>query len=196
MARLEPLARKDVPELEEYFAPFEQRMGFLPNSLLTMARNPELVRAFSALGRVIYDPDSRLSLELRNCIAHVASYSAGCRYCMAHTANNAKHAGVAEDKIAAIWEYETSALFSEAERAALRFAQAAARVPNAVEDADVVAMKLYYSDDEIADILAVVAYFGFLNRWNDSLATRLEVPPRDFAEKTLSANQFAVGKHG
>ena len=43
--RLDPLRREDVPELEEYFRTFERRMGFVPNSVLTMARRPKVVRA-------------------------------------------------------------------------------------------------------------------------------------------------------
>ena len=50
MARMQPLKPSDAPDLAEHFGVFEKRMGFLPNSLLTMARKPELVKAFAALG--------------------------------------------------------------------------------------------------------------------------------------------------
>jgi len=70
---MEPLNREDVPELADFFEIFEQRMGFLPNSLLTMAHRPELVQAFANLGKVVYAPSESLPLQLRNMIANVAS---------------------------------------------------------------------------------------------------------------------------
>ena len=64
-------------------------------------------------------------------VAHIASTAAGCRYCQAHTGAHAARAGVAEEKLAAAWEFETSDLFDAAERAALRLARDAAILPNA-----------------------------------------------------------------
>ena len=43
MPRVEPLRREDLPEHEERFALIESAMGFLPSSLLTMARSPQLL---------------------------------------------------------------------------------------------------------------------------------------------------------
>jgi hypothetical protein len=40
MARVPPVSREEVPELEDAFDPVEQRMEFLPNSMLTMAHHP------------------------------------------------------------------------------------------------------------------------------------------------------------
>src|SRR5712691_8379066 len=107
----------------------------------------------------------------------MASRAAGCGYCMAHTAHTAERVGVPAAKEAALWEYETSPLFTAAERAALRVAQGAAQVPNAVSDEDFAELKRHYSDAQIVDIVAVIALFGFLNRYNDTMATELEASP-------------------
>jgi hypothetical protein len=87
-------------------------------------------------------------------------------------------------------------MFSDAERAALDLAQAAGSVPNTVTDQQFENLKLYYSEDEIVDIVAVIAYFGFLNRWNDSLATPLEESPIAFAESHLGTHNWVpiIGK--
>jgi uncharacterized peroxidase-related enzyme len=195
MSRIEPLKRESVPELEPYLAQTEARMGFLPNSLLIMARKPKLLQGFAALSQGVNDPANKTSRALRTMVAHMASKSAGCRYCVAHTGESAHHAKVEDQKIAAIWEYETSPLFTEAERAALRFAQCGAAVPNAVSDEDMRALRKYYSEEEIVELAAVIAYFGFLNRWNDTLATTLEPSPLDFAQRTLAPTGWAPGKH-
>ena len=62
---------------------------------------------------------------------------------MAHTAHTATRVGIPPEKEEALWEYETSPLFSAAERAALRVAQGAAQVPDAVTDDDVAELKRY-----------------------------------------------------
>lgn len=49
---------------------------------------------------------------------------------------------------------------------------------NAVEDRHFDDLRRFYNDDQLAEIVAVIALFGFLNRWNDTLATDLEARPR------------------
>ena len=45
------------------------------------------------------------------------------------------------------------------------------------------------------EILGVVSLFGFLNRWNDSMATTLEEEPTEFANRTISGTGWTPGKH-
>src|SRR6266704_5238945 len=160
-----------------------------------MARRPEILRAFAQLGAAINGPSSTIAPQLRNLVSQMASRAAGCGYCMAHTAHTAHRVGIADAKEAALWEYETSPLFSEAERAALRVAQGAAQVPNAVTDEDFAALKNFYSEAQIVDIVAVIALFGFLNRFNDTMATELESSPLEAGHRFLAERGWTVGKH-
>jgi AhpD family alkylhydroperoxidase len=141
MPRLDPLRAEAVPELEDLLEAAKNRMGFLPNSQLILAWRPEILRAFQQLGMAINGPSATIAPQLRNLISQMASRAAGCGYCMAHTAHSASRAGIAAEKEEALWEYERSPLFSAAERAALRVAQGAAQVPNAVTDEDFAELK-------------------------------------------------------
>lgn len=114
---------------------------------------------------------------------------------MAHTAGGSLRAGIDEQKLDAMWEYRTSALFSERERVALDFALAAASQPNDVSDALFAKMKQHWSENEIVEITAVVALFGFYNRYNDTMATPLEAEPIEVGEKHLASHGWKVGKH-
>ena len=114
---------------------------------------------------------------------------------MAHTAGAALRLGISADKLDAVWEFRTSPLFSDAERMALEFAMAAAAVPNDVTDELVGQMKRHWTDGQIVEITAVASLFGFLNRWNDSMATPLEEEPIEVGEKHLAAHGWRVGKH-
>ncbi len=196
MTRISPLKREDHPDLDEkFFKPYEASRGYVPNSNLVMARKPKMLAAFRALNAAVFDAGNSVPAGLLALVGNIASQAAGCMYCIAHTANNAGIRGVDAEKVAALWEYETSPLFDESERAALKFAQAAASVPNMVTDEDVEAVKGHFGEDGAVEILGVVAWYGFLNRWNDSLATDLEEAAFDKASKTLASTGWDAGKH-
>jgi uncharacterized peroxidase-related enzyme len=193
MARVPPVSREEVPELEDAFAPVEARMGFLPNSMLTMAHRPEILRAVAGLTQVARA--GTVSPELKELVALVASTAAGCRYCQAHTASNATRKGAQAEKIAQVWSYESSGLFSDAERAALRLAHHAALVPNAATDEDFDELHRHFNDGEIVELVTMIALFGFLNRWNDTLATDLEGAPLELATAVIGPVGWEPGKH-
>ncbi|MEO1028487.1 MAG: carboxymuconolactone decarboxylase family protein, partial [Pseudomonadota bacterium] len=75
-------------------------------------------------------------------------------------------------------------------------AEAAGRVPNLSTDEHFEALKQHYSNEEITAIVGIIAMFGFLNRWNDTLSTLLEPHPRAFAEELLAKSGWEVGDHG
>jgi len=135
-------------------------------------------------------------LPLKRMAGYMASRSAGCMYCSSHTAETASVVdGVPPEKVAAIWEYETSDLFDDAERAVLRMAQGAGTTPNAVSDEDMEELHKYFDDDQIVELVAAVCLFGWLNRWNDTMATDLEPRPLEFGLSTLSDSGWEPGKH-
>lgn len=195
MARMSPLDRHAMPELDDDFAFFERTLGFVPNSLLTMARRPGLARGLIALSRGVYDPKGEVDLGLKRLLGHTASMAAGCQYCRAHTGTSAMRHGVSAEKLAALPDYLTSPLYSEAERAAIDFALAAASQPNAVDDATYARLRQHWSEGQVVEILGVVSLFGFFNRWNDSLATTLEPEPLALAQEHLAPSGWQAGKH-
>lgn len=193
MANMHPLRREDLPELKTLFAHYDRTLGFVPNSLFTMARRPEILEAFSELITQIWNTGT-LPTELKPLIAIVSSVAAGCRYCQAHEAVDARERGIDDDKIAEIWNFERSDRYSDAERAALRFARDASLVPNEVTPAHFHELRRHWSDGEIVEMLSVVGLFGFLNRWNDTMVTELEPEPRGFAAARYG-ERWEPGKH-
>jgi alkylhydroperoxidase family enzyme len=195
MAHLQPLPPETTPELREDFAIFERILGFIPNSLLTMQRMPAMVKGFGELTKSVMDPKGAVDLGFMRLVAHFASRAAGCQYCEAHSLVAAKIHGISQDKLDAIWDYRDSPLYNEAERVALDFALAAGAVPNAV-DADLMArMQAHWSEEQIVQILGAICLYGFLNRWNDSMATDLEAAPRAMGERVLARGGWTGGKH-
>ena len=195
-SRLEPLDLSEIPGLEDIGRFYDGMFGFVPNGLRIMARRPDIVAGYIALRRAVVDPaTSEVPPGLKELIGNIASKASGCRYCQAHTISAADRAGANAARLAALWDYQTSDLFSEAECAALDFAAAAASIPNGVTDEVFDRLEEHWDEGQIVEILAVVALYGFLNRWNDSLATELESPSFEAADRLLGSAGWEAGKH-
>lgn len=196
MSRLDPVPRADLPaDIQQHLAErYDATIGFTPRSLETLARRPATLLALGDLITAIWREGS-VPTGLKPLVALVASTAAGCRYCQAHEAVDALAHGVPPERVGEIWAFETSARFSPAERAALRLARDASVVPNAVTDQHFVELRRHWDDGQIVELLSVIALFGFLNRWNDTVATRLEDTPLRASRDLLEQQGWDVGKH-
>ncbi|MCG8442303.1 MAG: carboxymuconolactone decarboxylase family protein [Caulobacterales bacterium] len=200
MARLTPLPDDQLPELEgqmgEIFKGMAASVGFVPNSFKTMARRPEQMKAVAALCMVMYST-SILPRDLVAMISHIASKASGCAYCQAHTFDDMlRMAGVSKQKLDDLWVFDRSDAFTAKEKAALQVALGGGAAPNAVTDGDFDELKQHFTEAEIVEIVGWIALFGYLNRWNDTLATTLEAPPIAASSQGLEQKGWNAGKHG
>jgi len=196
MPLVDPLPPETDPEVSELAKFFNETLGFCPNSVLTMQRRPSIARAFIGLNTAVMENHGRVSSAFKRLLAYVSSNATGCRYCQAHAIRAAERYGADAEQLAKIWDYRTHPAFDAAERVALDFAVAASTVPNGVDASLQARLQEHWDDGEIVEILGVVALFGFLNRWNDSMATMLEEPSAESGERFLSSHGWTRGKHG
>jgi len=190
-----PLDRNANKETEEMAKFYEETLGFTPNSLFTMMHRPRIAHAFLEMNQSVMENKGRVTSSLKRLLAYLSSKTAGCRYCEAHAIRAAERYGSEQDKLNNIWEYKTYGAFSEAERVVFDFAIAASSVPNAVNQEIKDNLHAHWDDGEIVEILGVIALFGYLNRWNDSMGTTLEDPAAADGEKYLGKNGWVKGKH-
>lgn len=190
-----PLDKNANPEAQEMAAFYEETLGFTPNSLFTMMHRPRIAAAFLEMNRAVMENKGRVTSALKRQIAYMASMTAGCRYCEAHAVRAAARYGSEEDKLNHIWEYQTYSAFNDGERAAFDLAIAASSIPNAVDDEIAENMRKHWDEGEIVEILGVVALFGYLNRWNDSMGTQLEEPAAADGKNYLAKSGWTRGKH-
>ncbi len=196
MPRLAAPRLEDLPaDLQSVFSDAEAYMGFVANDALTMALKPTLLRSAVPFMRSIYAAD-QVSFEMKRLLGLMSSWAGGCQYCVAHTAHGARKLGIADAKIEALPQFETSALYDDAERAALRVARGAGQVPNAVTDTEFRELRRHWNDVQVVEIVATIALFGFLNRWNATFATELESSPLEYANRHLRAQGWTPGIHG
>ncbi|NND51990.1 MAG: carboxymuconolactone decarboxylase family protein [Flavobacteriaceae bacterium] len=190
-----PLDRDSNKEAQEMADFYEETLGFTPNSLFTMMHRPRIAKAFLEMNQSVMENKGRVTSSLKRLLAYLSSMTTGCRYCEAHAIRAAERYGSEEDKMRNIWDYKTYPAFTEAERAVFDLAIAASSVPNAVTDEIADNMRKHWDDGEIVEILGVIALFGYLNRWNDSMGTQLEEPAAEDGKKYLEKKGWSRGKH-
>ena len=161
-----PSKEKEDIDFQDLIQFFNETLGFCPNSVKTMYHRPSIAYAFIELNKAVMENKGRVTSALKRLIGYVSSNVAGCRYCQAHTI-----------------------------RAALEFAFASSIIPNAVDDAIAEKLRLYWNEGEIVEILGVIALFGYLNRWNDSMGTELEKEAIESGYKHLKHKNWTAGKH-
>ena len=184
ISRIETKSREDFPEFEELFNLVESFMGYLPNAYLLMADKPDLMHAFAKMSASVFKDDI-LDIQSKQLIALASSLSAGCKYCQSHTSHGAERAGVPNEKIANILNYQTSSHYEPSEVALLDLAFASGEVPNKANKAHFDQLKEFYSKEQILEVVAVISFFGFLNRWNDTFGTEIEAVPANYLENEL-----------
>lgn len=195
MPLVNPLDPESDAQTRKLAAFFNETLGFCPNSILTMQHRPAISQAFIALNMAVMENKGRVTSALKRLIAWVSSNATGCRYCQAHAIRAAERYGAEKEQLEHVWEYRTHPAFSEAERAALDFALAASVIPNVVDEEIKVRLHTHWTEGEIVEMMGVIALFGYLNRWNDSMATSIEVGAVESGEKLLKEVGWEPGKH-
>lgn len=72
---------------------------------------------------------------------------------------------------------------------------AAGASPNAVTPKHYASLRRHYSDQQITELLGVVAMSGFLNRYSDTLAVVTDQESVDWASRVLGPVGWSQGKH-
>jgi len=190
-----PKSSSDDIELNKLIEFYNETLGFCPNSIKTMHIRPRIALAFIELNKAVMENKGRVTSALKRLIAYVSSNAAGCRYCQAHAIRAAERYGASQDQLENIWNYKSHPSFSDAERSALDFAIASSIIPNDVTDDIAENLRKHWDEGEIVEMMGVVALFGFLNRWNDSMGTEMEDGAVESGEKFLKNNGWTIGKH-
>ena len=90
--------------------------------------------------------------------------------------------GATFEKLSAVDVFRESSLFSEAERAALRFAEAVARTPTAVTDEEFEPLRRHFTTPQIVELAATIAVEHFRAKFNTALGVQSQalcfLPPR------------------
>ena len=194
MAHIAPLAIEDVdPEIRDSLQAMEQTGGYIPRGQLTMARRPELVQAVSVMLAAVRS--GSVERELKSLVSLAVDIAADCSHTQSHSAYRAASNGIPVEKLRAVYEFEESDLLTPREKAALRLARDGSVVPNQVSEQHFEALREWFDDGEIVELVAVISWRGFLNHWNNIVATETHPVPAGFAREHLGSVGWEPGRH-
>ncbi len=168
-------------------------MGYENRQAWDLDANPEMYAKLKELQLMVFlGPPG---IELNMMVFTVSSLAAGCRHCQAHGAYGLDKVGLPTEKIQAIWSFRDSDLFDDRERAGLEFGFAAGSSPSAVDASHHDAIRAHFTDEEARGMIAAAAIGGFMNRYNDALATVTDAESVDWAKANLGPLGWDIGKH-
>ncbi|QDV36612.1 carboxymuconolactone decarboxylase family protein [Tautonia plasticadhaerens] len=113
------------------------------------------------------EPGMTLGYPFQTTLFWIVSRANNCTYCLGHQESKLASAGVDEDYVAAL-DGDWSG-FTPAERAAFALTRTLTTAPHEVGDAQVEALRPFYDDAQILEILYVVSSFNAMNRWTGAL---------------------------
>ncbi len=127
---------------------------------------PRVLPAYAAVARYQIGGGTDLEPRLRLLVTQLAAERSGCRWCIERGRHRWREAHVSIDALRALLRYETSSLFSNRERAALRFADAVTRyaeTAGGIPLEPLTRARQHLSEPEIAAVTAAVAAVHFFN---------------------------------
>lgn len=169
--------RKSLDEdIQAYFAKCDEKIGFVPNVLLSYAFDQGKLRAFKDMYNDLMLAPSGLSKLEREMIAVVVSSINHCFYCLtAHGAAVRQLSGDPKLGELMVMNYRAAELTPKM-RAALDFAAKLTETPDKIVETDREALrKAGWSDRDIWDIAATASFFNMSNR----MASAIEMMPNE-----------------
>ncbi len=179
MQRLPKIEKENVSgDFARFYGAVTGLLGRVPNFYRTISHAPWLAMLLLPFNAAVQRqwPGSRLSGRIKELVVIKTSHVNGCRYCYAHNSALGQAAGITDDEIVEVStdDYLQSKTLSEAEKAALQWAEALTLNTAAKRDDLFATMKRLFTDAEIVELTMVSAMFNMINRLNDSLQVPIE----------------------
>lgn len=156
------------PSRNEFLASLESRGKQANLFFRAMANRPQALQAFVPFYSAVVGPGT-VNRRVKELVYMTCSYANRCAFCTAAHAANSKKAGVTEEEAWAIQNGEDHG-FSEAERAAIRYARELTQTAAAGESRQ--ALFEHFNDEQVVEITLVAALANFTNRFNNGLMIR------------------------
>src|SRR5215472_3771329 len=130
-----------------------------------MAHRPEVLKNFPPFYGAIMGPGS-VERRIKELVYLTCSYANECAFCTAAHLVTGRKAGITEEELTAL-QTEQDHNFSEAERAAIRYARELTQ--SAAADESRATLLEHFTNEQVVEITLVAAMANFTNRFNNGL---------------------------
>ncbi len=159
------------PEIRGYLERARREGTPRPESQAIRAHNPNVIRAFSIAWDLVFR-NGVLDHSIKELCRVYVSKSIECEYCMVQRSVQAARAGLMEEKYDALLHFEESDLFTEREKAALRYANAIMWNAELADDALWEQLYRHFTIPEIVELGFFTALTFGQQRWIKTLGIR------------------------
>lgn len=111
------------------------------------------------------DENMTLSYSFKTMLFWIVARTNNCQYCLGHQEQKLSAVGMSEEEIAALdfdWKK-----FKPAEQAAFAYARKITYSPHQIGDADIEALRKFYTDSQILEMTLSTAWNNSINRWKE-----------------------------
>lgn len=164
-----------------------RRYGHELEPVRLWGRIPGAFPSMAALYRTLDRKRSRIDPALRSLIQVLISRINWCEFCIDLNSYLSLERGASLDKLDALTAFEDSPLFTEKEKAALRYAEVVTRGDREVDAETVRRLREHYDDQAIVELAALIAYQNMSSKFNAALG----IPAYGFCEPKRRGNAGA-----
>ena len=154
----------------------KRRYGKVLEPGMLWGRSPWVFATLALLYGALDRKGSPLSPVLRSLITVRVSQINHCEFCIDINSATLVKRGVPDNKIEALWEWQESSLFDQAERVALEYAEAVTHSELHVDDALMARVKEHFDDDAVVELTGLIAFQNLSSKFNSAL----NVAPQGF----------------
>jgi uncharacterized peroxidase-related enzyme len=157
---------------KELLGAVKQRLKRIPNMIRLMANSPAILGAYLKFNEAF--DETKLTPKLRGLMTAAVSELNGCEYTLSVAMSLGRREGLTEDELNAARRNEA---YDPKTAAALRFAARAVRERGRVPPLEVEGLRsVGFSDEEIVELIGVVALNVFRNYFNLIAGTDVDFP--------------------
>jgi AhpD family alkylhydroperoxidase len=144
-------------ELVDLYAEIGGLRGAVLNLYRALGNQPPALRAFMAMSRYVRD-DAELPANLRELAVLATAYALDAPYEIFHHVPAARRAGVTEEQLAALPDWQGSGAFDATERAVLAYAVQVARMRD-VDDATFEELRAHLPLPQVVDLTLTCGWY-------------------------------------
>jgi len=156
-----------------------RRYGRALEPSLAWGRVPRTFLAMLFMYRTLDGKSSLLAPGLRSLVQVRISQINWCAFCIDLNSANCLSRGVTAEKLEELAGFESSALYSEEEKAALAYAEAVTDSNRRTDPPMIARLQEYFSDDAIVELTALISYQNMSSKFNAALG----IPAQGFCIK-------------
>lgn len=173
MSRISPPARQPLVGNLINWA-IARRYGKSFSTVALLGHHPNYPFAYAVLSSILSMGKTKLSKETKRLVTQLVAELNGCAFCIDLGKRLAQDEHLAAEKLRYVVDFENQSMYTEAERAALRYAFEATQVGTKVSHKTFTDVKHHFSEREILELTVAVATENFYNRLTGPLELRAQ----------------------